>query len=133
MMRMVIISLAVILFYSPEIFACPSGQSCPAGKDCVADSSLCVADSSSTSGSSTEPTTTKDQLGLTFTPVTGPSGLVYYTFVDRASAETEGTAPSESPYAVWSTYNFSSSDAQNASAPPLEGGIWGLPSDVTVH
>lgn len=123
-----------ILLTGYNLFACPSGKSCPAGKDCVADSSLCVADSSSTSSSSSEPTTAKDQLGLTLILGTGLSDVIYPSiFLDRTSVETGGTAPSESPYAVWSTYNFNSLDAQNAPTPSLEGGIWGLGEGVTVH
>ena len=63
------IMFAMVIFYSSTTLACPAGQSCPAGKDCVSDPTQCVADSTSTSGSSSEPTTTKDQAGLVFEPL----------------------------------------------------------------
>lgn len=59
-----------LVLWGKGLFACPAGQTCPAGKDCVADPNQCVADTSSSDsgGSSTAPTTTKDQLGLTLCP-----------------------------------------------------------------
>ncbi|MDP2600677.1 MAG: hypothetical protein Q8P84_08115 [Deltaproteobacteria bacterium] len=51
-----------------DLWACPAGKTCPAGADCVANESLCVADSSSGSATSTEPATVKDQMAITFTP-----------------------------------------------------------------
>lgn len=64
-----------LLIVGGDLWACPAGYTCPAGADCISDSSLCVVDSSSSSsssgsGTSTEPTTVKEQIGLTFDPGT---------------------------------------------------------------
>ena len=82
--------LGLFLLISPNLFACPSGQSCPAGMDCVSSPSLCVADTSSSSttssSSSSEPTTAKDQLGLTFN--TTNDGINAPTFLQGSSCTT---------------------------------------------
>lgn len=55
------------LLYCGSVFACPAGKICPSGQVC-ADESQCVDDTSG--GSSSEPSTTQDQLGLTYDPPT---------------------------------------------------------------
>lgn len=59
------------LVFAKDLWACPAGQTCSvAGSDCADTPELCVADTSSSDsgGSSTAPTATDDQLGLTHTP-----------------------------------------------------------------
>lgn len=60
---------ASILLYCESVFACPAGKTCPSGQVCT-DESQCVDDTTSGGVSSSNPSTTQDQLGLTYDPPT---------------------------------------------------------------
>ncbi|MBI4125722.1 MAG: hypothetical protein HY466_07325 [Deltaproteobacteria bacterium] len=69
--------------FAKNLWACPAGQVCSDGSD-TCESSLCVADTSG-GGSSTAPTTTEGQLGLTLEPVLQLEGKLVRAFHFDAS------------------------------------------------
>jgi hypothetical protein len=92
--------LAMFLFLSTETFGCSAGLTCPAGTTCITDAD-CVADSTSSSGTTTSsggssgatssaPTTTGDQLGLTL-----PDNDIDVLVKPRMGVDTEGGSPNQ--------------------------------------
>jgi len=121
----------LMVFYAPSLFACPAGQTCPSGKDCISDPTQCVVDTSSsgtttTSSTSGEPTTTKEQMGLTYNVdeqgfisvinAQAAASTVTVTFFDESSLR------NDVPPITFPTSWDWQLDSRNASVPPLAGG-----------